>query len=203
MPDRPLADDENEPVFLLAGWEGPPRQVRPGVVALSVVMGRSDSTAVQVKGAWAYPQGVVLRLVVRVRDTGRDARRRLFSYLERAHGRGALDLAWRPGGLRWGVELSDGQRVTTLDESPWAGGERPADADPAQWFPSHPVLEPLGRPTGWADSWSRDIWLWPLPPDGPIRLVCDWTDRGIPETAVQVDAGPVRQAALQAKPLWR
>lgn len=200
VPARPLAEDD-ERLVADAGWEGPPWHIRPGLVALSVVLGRSESTVVHLGGVRVYPEGVVLRLVVQVRETGRDTRRRVFAYLDHAHGRGQLDLGYQPGGLRWGVGLSDGSRVTTLDRSPWAG-ERPTDEDSAPWFPSHPVLEPVGRPTAWADTWSRDIWLWPLPPIGPTRLVCEWTDRGIAETAVEIDPSPLRQAASDVEPLW-
>ena len=200
-PDRPVPDDGDDSLLLSSsGWQGPPWHVRPGVAALSVVVGRSQDTAVLLEGARAYPQGVVLRLVVRVCESGREARRRLFAHLERVHGRGQLDLWLPPGGLRWGVELADGRRVTTMDESPWAG--LPDGADPREWSPDHPVLEGLGRPGGWADTWCRDVWLWPLPPAGRVRVVCAWDDRGIPETAVEVDAAPLREAAARAEPLW-
>lgn len=203
FPDVPdhRVDDDDHVVLQASAWEGPPWHVRPGVAPLSVVVGRSDTTVVQLEGARAYPQGVVLTLVVRVRESGREARRRLFAHLERVHGRGQLDLGLPPGGLRWGVELADGRRVTTMDESPWAQ-ERPDDVEPAGWTPDHPVLEGLGRPAADADRWSRDVWLWPLPPAGRLRVVCAWADRGILETAVEVDAAPLREAAARAEPLW-
>lgn len=197
-----LADDEDDSVIPFVGWEGPPRRTRAGVADVSVVLGRSSSTVVTLEGARCYPTGVVLGLVVYVGETGREARRRVFAYLDRAHGRGQLSLAWKPGGLRWGLETADGRRVTTLDESPWAAGI-PDDADHDTWAPDHPVLEPVGRPSGSADSWAREIWLWPLPPAGPIRLVCEWIDRGIAETVVHVDAAAFREAATRAEPLWR
>ena len=153
------------------------------------------------QGAWCYPTGVVLELAVHLKDTRRGARQRVLEYLQRAQGRGQLDLAWAPGGLRWGLETSDGRRVTTLHESPWAG-ERPVDSEPGDWFPDHPVLEPLGRSSGWGSAWTRDVWLWPLPPAGPVTLVCEWTDRGIAETVVHVEAAVLREAAARAEPLW-
>jgi hypothetical protein len=200
-PASTLVDDEDDSIIPFSGWEGPPRRTRPGLADLSAVLGRSASTVVTIEAARCFPDGVVLELVVYLGETGREARRRVFAYLERAHGRGQLDLAWKPGGLRWGVEMADGQRVTTLNESPWAG-ERPVDAAPDQWFPDHPVLEPMGRPSGYVDTWSRDIWLWPLPPEGPVKLVCEWTERGITETVVRIDAGKLRAAASRAEPLW-
>lgn len=117
------------------------------------------------------------------------------------HGRGALDLALPEGGLRWGLELADGRRVTTVDDwSPW--NDLPDGADPAAWTPGRLVLEGLGRPSVSAGSWSRNVWLWPLPPAGPLRLVCARPDRGIAETSATVDATPLVEAAADAAPLW-
>lgn len=181
-------------------WAGPPVGVRPGVVALSVEIGRSASTVVAVEGARAYDQGAVLRLAVHVRETGREVRRRVFAELDVTHGRGQLDLALPVGGLRWGVELSDGRRATTLDESPW--NAVPDAAEPAATVPPGPFLDGLGRATVQGGTWSRDVWLWPLPPPGDLRLVCAWPDRGVPETATTVDTAALRAGAREARPLW-
>jgi hypothetical protein len=78
--------------------------------ALAVELGRSDTTLVLIEGARAYREGVVLRLVVRVRETAREARRRLFAQLEFTSGRELLNMGLVPGGLRWGFEFADGQR---------------------------------------------------------------------------------------------
>lgn len=181
-------------------WAGPPPGVRPGVVALAVELGRSASTVVGVEGARAYGTGVVLRLVVHVRETGREARRRVFAELDVTHGRGQLDLALPVGGLRWGVELADGRQATTLDESPWAS--LPDGTDPEGWLPPHPFLEGIGRPSVHGGTWSRDVWLWPLPPPGALRLLCAWPDRAVDETATPCDVAPLRAGAREARPLW-
>lgn len=191
--------DQDEP-WMSPEWTGPGWHLRPGLSALTVLLGRSSSTAVLVEGARAYPTGLVLRLVVQLRERGREARRRVVTELNVTHGRGRLDLFLPVGGLRWGVELADGGRVTTVDDySPW--NERPPEAD-ERWTPDRPVLQGLGRPTVWGGSWSRDVWLWPLAPPGPLRFVCAWPDRGIDETSTTVDAGPLRQAADAATPYW-
>lgn len=189
------------PPPLISRWDSPPWDVRPGPVPLSVDLGRSASTVVLIEGARAYPDGVVLRLTVRVREQTVELRRRIFQQLSVSHGRGLLHLALPPGGLRWGVEFADGQRVTSLDDdAPHA--ERPPDVLPADWAPDRPVMQGLGRVDTFGAAWARDIWLWPLPPPGPLRLVCAWPDRGIPETATVIDAGPLRDAAARARPEW-
>ena len=159
-PDGERDDPAGQPL-----WAGPPWHVRPGLAAVGVVLGRSSSTAVLLEGVRGYPAGLVLHLVVELRERSREARRRVFSELELTHGRGQLDLMLPPGGLRWGVELADGRRVTTLDDgSPWDAGP---GADPSSWTPDRPVLQGLSRPTSWGSTWSRDVRLWPLPPARP------------------------------------
>jgi hypothetical protein len=181
-------------------WGGPPWHGQPQPVAVLIEMGRSATTAVQVVGASAYPDGVVLRFVVRVRETPRELRRRVFAQLEFTSGRGMLNMGLIPGGLRWGFEFSDGRRVTSLDEGPWV--LMPPGVDPNSWRPSSPVLEGLGRPAEFAGTWSRDLWLWPLPPAGILRCVCLWPDRDIEETSTIIETEPIREAASRARNSW-
>jgi hypothetical protein len=180
-------------------WSGPPWHYRPGVVGFSQLIGYSESTAVLIEGARVYPEGALLRLAVRVRETARERRRRLFAQLEFTHGRGMLNMGLQPGGLRWGLEFADGSRVTTLDAGPWR------DAPPGgsmEWTPKRPALTGLGRPAESFDTWSREMWLWPLPPKGEVRVVCLWPDRGIEETSTSFDANIILTAAERATPLW-
>jgi hypothetical protein len=183
-------------------WAGPPWHVRPGIAALSVELGRSASTVVLLEGAAVYEQGVLLHLVVRVRETvARDWRRVLrgFSTID---GRRVFS-ALTPPGLSWAVEFPDGRRASTQDESPWAAGP-PDGADDATWIPDHPVLEAVAvPPSTFSDRWSREVWLWPLPPAGPLRFTCSWPERGIPTTTVTLDVGTALiEAAAGAATLW-
>jgi hypothetical protein len=47
-----------------------------------------------------------------------------------------------------------------------------------------------------------DVWVWGLPPPGPLAFVCEWPARGIPETRVEIDAGLVLEAAGRAVAIW-
>jgi hypothetical protein len=49
----------------------------------------------------------------------------------------------------------------------------------------------------------RHFWLYPLPSREQWTFVAEWLVRGIPETRVAFDAGPVHAAAAaSAGPLW-
>ncbi|MEP6560990.1 MAG: hypothetical protein ABJD68_07925 [Nakamurella sp.] len=199
-PVRPSADPaELDEPLPGPGWSGPPWHYRPGIAGFSQLIGFSESTAVLFEGARSYPGGAVLRLAVRVRETAREARRQLFAQLEFVHGRGMLHMGLQPGGLRWGLAFADGSRVTSLDDSPW---DEAPPGDSMSWLPDRPVLLGVGRPEQGFDTWSRDLWLCPLPPGGPIRAVCLWPDRGIEETSSTFDAAVLLSAAELATPMW-
>ena len=46
------------------------------------------------------------------------------------------------------------------------------------------------------------MWLWPLPPAGPLTFVCAWPAEGIEEISAQIDAAPILEAASRAIELW-
>ena len=193
-------EDVDELEVLDPPWAGFPRDELPGTLPLTVELGRSDSTVVRLEDVRAYSVGVVFRVAVRIRRTTVRDRSRVLGQLDVTHGRGSFHLALPQGGLRWGFELSDGRRVTSLDRSPWT--TVPADADPMDWTPDGPVMDGASQPMHYAERWARDVWLWPLPPAGDLRAVCAWPDRDIPETSTILDATAIRAAAAAAQPLW-
>jgi hypothetical protein len=197
---RPVAPrdipDDDHPALDMPPWMGPPWHVAPAIVALDREVGRSSDTVVSLVLARVYREGVALRLAVRVAETGRLARQRIWGYLDRAHGRGQLDERFDPTGLRWGVRFADGRTVTTQDDSPWARG------DVTDTQVEGPVLEGLARPQGYADSWEREFWVWPTPPGATFEVGVEWTARGIPETVTELDAEALDAASARARPLW-
>ena len=95
--------------------------------------------------------------------------------------------------LRFGVGFADGRKATNLDH------RRDLDDGPA---PDPPAL----RLVRWEGhdllAWEVDVWVWGLPPPGPLAFVCEWPARGIPESRAEVDAGLVLKAAGQALAIW-
>lgn len=49
---------------------------------------------------------------------------------------------------------------------------------------------------------ETDYRVSPLPPPGPLTLYVVWPDGGIPETAVELDAAAVLDAAANAEAVW-
>ncbi|WP_028045713.1 hypothetical protein [Cellulomonas sp. URHE0023] len=193
-------EDLDDVLVLEPAWAGHPVDELPGTLPIVVELGRSASTAVHLEDVRAYSEGVVFRIAVRIRRTTVRERSRVLGQLDITHGRGSFHLALPAGGLRWGFEYADGRRVTTLDSSPWSAV--PADADPVDWTPTEPIMDGASQPMHYAERWARDVWLWPLPPEGDLRAVCAWPDRGVAETSSILDATSIRAAAARARPLW-
>jgi hypothetical protein len=163
---------------------GPPRNVLPGVVPVEAVLARTDEVVLSVASLQAYATGVTFELVVLARTPERGP-----GPLGGPHG-----LSWTglgpgapPDGLRLGVAFPDGRRATSPDEA-WSE-DGPDDAV---------RIRPQGG--GGSDTFHHiGIWVTPLPPAGPLALVCEWPAQGIPETRVVVDGAAVAEAAGRAR----
>jgi hypothetical protein len=192
-PKTPPDDtDEELDDYASPAWLAAPVDVLPGVVPLELVIGRSDSTAVTLTGIRAFPTGLEMRLNVLVR--GRVARRDLNAEVFDGFHRHRDGQA---GQLKWGFELADGRRATNVDGFDDLYPDSPAQ----EWTPSRPVLH--GGGGGGSDrSVERDQWLWPLPPPGRLRVVCQWLDQGIEPSVTDLEADPFIEAATRALPLW-
>lgn len=173
------------------GWLGPPDDVLPGVVPVELVLGRSPRAVVMLSGMRAFPAGLAMTLHVRTRS-GRHhdvLHEEVFDDAGDRH----RDPVWRRDRLKWGFELADGRRATNL--GPWP------DLSAVDQDPDHPVL--MGGGGGASDhSADRDYWLWPLPPPGPLVVVCEWVERGIERTVTQLDGDAIVAAAGRSAPVW-
>jgi hypothetical protein len=189
-------DDEPEPTAVPV-WMAAPEDVVPGIVPVELVLGRSRTAAVLLTGIRAFPSGLSMTLGVRLRDRPRrgDLNAEIFDGPYQ-HDMGA---EWQAGRLKWGFELSDGRRVTNVDPTIWDDDNHRWD-DPT-WEPDRPQLS--GGGGGGGDrSVDREYWLWPLPPAGRLRAVCQWLDQGIDLSVHDLDAQPFLDAAARAVPLW-
>jgi hypothetical protein len=93
-------------------------------------------------------------------------------------------------GLLIGVLYADGSRASSETISVPSASE-----------PEGPVLraQAVG---GSRFAVEHEVFLWPLPPAGPLKLVVQWKDREIPETRTTLDGGAIRAAAKDAAEIW-
>jgi hypothetical protein len=47
-----------------------------------------------------------------------------------------------------------------------------------------------------------EVYISPIPPDGPLTIVVEWADQEIPETRTELDGTAIRAASAQAQEIW-
>jgi hypothetical protein len=153
-------------------WSRGPEDMVPGVVPVDLLLARTDTHAVLIDSLLVYPTGFDFDLAVR------------------RHPRHPRHPEHRCGhDLRLEVRFADG---------------RSADNNPRRWprpagdqLPDPPLLyQSTSGPDG------GHVWLWGLPPPGPLIFACHWPSELIPPSQAELDAGLVVAAAARAQTLW-
>lgn len=163
-------------------WEGRPDGVIGGWVPWRIVLARSESAYAVLRNFEAYPSGLSFDLVTYFREQPRDPDER------------RVPMMRGPDGPRIGVLFADGRKA--------ASGAGPVAAPaPGGGDPEQPMLRPGGG-GGSLGQWHMNLWLWPLPPPGPLIWVGTWPAMGADEVSVEVDASILESAAQEAEVLW-
>ena len=185
-------DELPEVEYRRPAWVEPPPDMVPGVVPVELILARTPQRAIGLSGIRAYPTGFACTLHMRLREVvpGEQSNFGAFNMLS-----DAVDPAGEFADyyLRFGVGFADGRKATNLDH------RRDLDEIPS---PDPPTLWLVGRESYDRLSWEVDVWVWGLPPPGPLAFVCEWPARDIPESRVEIDAGLVLEAADRAVPIW-
>ncbi len=177
-------------------WAGPPDDVMPVPVPIHLILSRSDNAVVVLTRVRAYRSGLALSITAQTRQADRyeDLGRELMWHPDI----GGPDPSWHANRFKWGVEFADGRKATNVDPD-----RGPADGryEP-DWKPDHPVLMINGGSFRGQRAADVECWLWPLPPPGPLRVVCQWPGQGIDLNVHELEAQPFLEAAARADPLW-
>lgn len=171
-------------------WFHRPRGVLPCAVPLAEVIARNDEVAIGVAGALAYNTGFELNsIVVLSRTVARELDPFDFRHLS-GHADGEIP----PDMLRLGLEYADGRKAMNTNPR-WPG------FDDDEGDESRPTMVELGGGGGQRE-WRQSFWCWPLPPPGPLQLVCEWPAREIPLTRHEIDARLILDAAARAEVIF-
>jgi hypothetical protein len=144
-------------------WVAPPRGTLPGVVAVELLLAQTDKVAVYISRLAAYPSGFEFD-VMTVTAPGEDETDfdpMLFGPHSHRPGSAAASEM-----LRIGVQFSDGSKATNTSGFHHGG-------DP----PTGPVMHGGGGGGG-GGRWQQTMWVWPLPPPGPLAFVSEWPAAG-------------------------
>jgi hypothetical protein len=165
----------------LPDWLMPPRMIG-GHVTGPVLIGRSGGLVVAVRQVLAFPAGVEVEVEAHAR---------------RSPGAGtapvAADLPGHPP-LRFWVRFADGREAAQDDEAGLRSGRGPMLTISGSEVSS-------GGPDEREDV-RLTLWIWPLPPPGPVTVTCSWPGRGLDDARLVLDGDQIRAAASRAQPFW-
>jgi hypothetical protein len=68
-------------------------------------------------------------------------------------------------------------------------------------MPAGPVIGPTGSGGG-GKRWDFRFWVWPLPPEGPVTISCEWPELWSGEVTADVDGTAIRRAGVSSTSLW-
>ena len=173
---------------------GPPTAAAAAVSDL--LLARSELGSVYVDYVDAYPEGFELEIRASTSIAYHDLGRAGDGNGPDPFGR-HWPIAGEPRGvlpdelLRIGVQFADGRIATSV-----GGHDRPIGG-PGLW-----PLQGGGRGGGGDSRFHQGHWISPLPPTGPVSLVCEWPVVGIPVARQEIDAQLLLDAAETARAMF-
>ena len=160
-----------------------------------MVLSHSDTATLSIAYLDAYPEGFELEIEARTTIAYHDLGR------EGDSGPDVFGRHWPMAGeprdslppqlLRVAVQFADGRRATNVH-----GHDRPV-AGPVMW----PLRGGGGGRAG-ESRFHQGYWISPLPPSGPVTVVCEWPAVGIPLVRHEVDAQLILDGAERARTLF-
>ncbi|MGN7198525.1 hypothetical protein [Arthrobacter sp. SAFR-044] len=199
FPTPPLPLRSRSARFVPPPWAGAPLYELPAVVHLGEFVSRTPEMVVAVKSADVFSTGCAFSLSWLFRRADQsDEDWADLQHLFFQPGMGIRRGSGKQTGLMFGVEFPDGAKASSGAMGPHVFMERDHQPEP-------PVLVlNNGGGSGGDDEFSGTgtLWLWPLPPAGELRLVCQWTDFGLEETSLMLDGGALRRAAASVQQYW-
>ncbi|MFF1572629.1 hypothetical protein ACFVWR_07780 [Leifsonia sp. NPDC058292] len=190
FPPDPPDDRTDTPDQAPTPWWKPSDEELPAVLPVGETIASNDTVALILSAARVFSNGVEFVIDRRLRRGGSSVREWRQMQFE-MHGHYAESDEER---LRYGVVLGDGERLI-LDVSAGMFG----DASDTH------RLTPTGGGGGGSEDFYRfedGMWLWPLPPEGPLEVVAQWPAFGVPESRVVIDSASLLALATHARPVW-
>ena len=180
----------------IAAWQGPPTDILGHPAPIQQFVARTDHAVVALRHVVVFPEGCSLSLHVAVRRGSLDDS--VWKGVLVSDARGGPHPRPTDADLNFGIRFPDGSKAMTIDNV-FRGLATPTDR------PEPPVLIETGSESTSNDRFyqsDRQLWLWPLPPPGPLEFVIEWRKMGIDATPTTLDGEAIAHAAEQALPYW-
>jgi hypothetical protein len=175
-------------------WVGPPDDEVGVAVAARMVVASQPRLFIAVTDCVAYSNGFALGLAVRSKDEIPPHMMGFGPYRE--HGDDA--------GIQVSIRFSDGRDSRGGGPGPnralmdyyreWSEGMDPPE-------PVGPIIGQQGGGGG-GQHWDFSYFIWPLPPDGPVTITCEWPARGLQTAGKDLNGTAIREAGLKSHSVW-
>jgi hypothetical protein len=172
-------------------WDRPSEGTLPAIVPVGEIVHRSDDVVVELEHVRVYPNGFTINLFILTNPHVGQGRA----------GYGMLGGAGLDQALRFpriGVRFADGR--TAGREASFRGDLDVAKDD--RGIPTEPILTMTGGGGG-SHGYHFGVWVFPLPPDGPLEVYVSLPAADDPESKVVLDGAVVRSVAERARVIWR
>ncbi|WP_454811388.1 hypothetical protein [Paenarthrobacter nitroguajacolicus] len=185
--------------FVPPPWVGPPQDELPTVMHIGQFLHRSPNLVLLVKSAEIYTTGCSFDLawiIRRVDESDEEWTMLHASVFQHGPGMGPTS---EDRQLLLGVQLPDGGSART-------GIFARSSFLNLKDQPEAPTLAFRGGGGSGNDgevSASGNLWLWPLPADGDIRLLAQWKGLGVEECSIVIDGTQLSAAAVSVQSLWQ
>lgn len=198
FPPDPEIPEPDEAEHSTPKWWQAPEDELPVLLPVTEILATTDHVAIALVAIAVYREGVQFRVERRLRRNGlsmSEWNEMCGVFMEHMSFGGPVDPTGR---LRFGLVLADGEKVVA-DALRFFGGGDPMVEPEGHTLSRH---EQGGGGGGSTYASGDHLWLWPLPPAGPIELVMQWPALGIGDTRVTLDASGVHELAARARPYW-
>ncbi len=196
-PDPEIPEPEESETSRQPRWQAPEDEL-PVLLPVSETLAATEHLALGLIGVAVYSDGVEFRLEGRLRRNGLSASE-WNELCADFIGHSLMGGPTHPEGrLRFGLVLGDGEKVLA-DGFPFS-----PDPDAAGDSAKHSLYRNNGGAGGSSHRYSSTerLWLWPLPPEGPIEFVLQWPALEIGETRVVLDGSAMRELSGRVARFW-
>jgi hypothetical protein len=167
-------------------WDRPSEGTIPAVFAVNALVHRTNDAAVAIGHLGVYPNGFTINVAM------------LGDPHKPRFGPGAFGYGDPTGRFpRIGVRFSNGRTAGRAAGHP----DRSRLAKDEQGVPTEPFIGGGGGGGGMG-AFHFGVWVFPLPPDGPLEIFVAVPGMRMVEESVTVDGAAVRAAAQSAHVIW-
>jgi hypothetical protein len=172
-------------------WDRASEGTLPVILPVGEIVHRGDVVAIEVECLRVYPNGFTIDLVALM-----NPRLDPMSANQLIVGGPGLDMGSRLP--RVGIRFADGRTAGREADLYGIPADVPKDDD---GIPTEPVLRFMGSGGG-SGAYHVRVWVFPLPPEGPVEIHVALPGSDVPESTVVLDGGLVRSAAERAQVIW-